>query len=61
MKTHSLTAMPLDKEHMAANVTEWLEDVIAKFNIPPKKVKVIVYDSGANVPVSAWFNNWSTY
>lgn len=41
--------MPLEETHTAANVADGLEDVVAKFDIPPEKIKAVVHDSGANV------------
>uniref|UniRef100_UPI003AAD97D9 E3 SUMO-protein ligase ZBED1-like n=1 Tax=Centroberyx gerrardi TaxID=166262 RepID=UPI003AAD97D9 len=49
MESHSLTTMSLEERHTAANIAEWLEDVIAKFDIPPEKIKAVVHDNGANV------------
>ncbi|CAJ1065719.1 E3 SUMO-protein ligase ZBED1-like [Xyrichtys novacula] len=49
VKSHSLTTMHLEERHTAANIAEWLEDVIAKFDIPPKKIKAVVHDNGANI------------
>ncbi|KAM7399172.1 hypothetical protein PAMP_018459 [Pampus punctatissimus] len=41
--------MPLEERHTAANIVEWTEEVIAKFIIPPEKIKAVVHDNGANV------------
>ncbi|XP_078025235.1 E3 SUMO-protein ligase ZBED1-like [Epinephelus lanceolatus] len=49
MVSHCLTTMPLEERHTAANIAEWIEEVIAKFNIPPEKIKAVVHDNGANV------------
>lgn len=49
MESHSLTTMPLEERHTTANITEWFEDVIAKFDIPPEKCKAVVRDNVANV------------
>ncbi|CAJ1050793.1 E3 SUMO-protein ligase ZBED1-like [Xyrichtys novacula] len=38
MVSHSLTTMPLEERHTAANMAEWIEEVIAKFEIPAKKI-----------------------
>lgn len=46
---NNLTTMPLEERHTAANIAEWLEDVIAKFDIPPEKIKAVVHDNGANI------------
>ncbi|XP_042343871.1 E3 SUMO-protein ligase ZBED1-like [Plectropomus leopardus] len=53
MESHSLTTMPLEERHTAANIVEWIEDVIAKFDIPPEKIKAVVHDNGANVVAAA--------
>ena len=45
--------MPLEERHKAANIAEWIEEVIAKFNIIPEKIKAIVHDDGANVATAA--------
>lgn len=37
MLSHCLTTMPLEERHTAANIAEWIEDVISKFDIPPEK------------------------
>ncbi|CAJ1068387.1 zinc finger BED domain-containing protein 1-like isoform X2 [Xyrichtys novacula] len=50
VKSHSLTTMHLEERHTAANIAEWLEDVIAKFDIPPKKIKAVVHDNGPRGP-----------
>uniref|UniRef100_A0A3Q3FQ82 Zinc finger BED domain-containing protein 1-like n=1 Tax=Kryptolebias marmoratus TaxID=37003 RepID=A0A3Q3FQ82_KRYMA len=49
MKSHTLTTMPLEERHTAANIAEWLEEVIAKFDVPPEKVKAVIHDNGANI------------
>ncbi|XP_040261635.1 E3 SUMO-protein ligase ZBED1-like [Bufo bufo] len=49
MESYSLTTIPLEERHTAANIAEWLEDVIVIFGIPAKKVKAVVHDNGANV------------
>uniref|UniRef100_A0A1A7WRA8 Uncharacterized protein n=1 Tax=Iconisemion striatum TaxID=60296 RepID=A0A1A7WRA8_9TELE len=41
--------MPLEERHTAANIADWIEEVIVKFNIPPEKIKAVVHDNGANV------------
>lgn len=40
--------MPLEERQIAANIAERIE-VIAKFNIPPQKIKAIAQDNGADV------------
>ena len=50
MVSHCLTMMPLEERHTAANIAEWIEDVTAKFNIPPESV---VHENGANVIAAA--------
>ncbi|XP_032446924.1 zinc finger BED domain-containing protein 1-like [Xiphophorus hellerii] len=49
MKSHTLTTMPLEERHTAANIAEWLEEVIAKFDVPPEKVRAVIHDNGANI------------
>uniref|UniRef100_A0A3P9NJF9 HAT C-terminal dimerisation domain-containing protein n=1 Tax=Poecilia reticulata TaxID=8081 RepID=A0A3P9NJF9_POERE len=49
MKSHTLTTMPLEERHTAANIAEWLEEVIAKFDVPPEKVKAVIHDNDANI------------
>lgn len=53
MVSYSLTTMPLEERHTAANIAEWIEEVIAKFDIPAKKIKAVVHDNGANVVAAA--------
>uniref|UniRef100_A0A8C1VWD7 HAT C-terminal dimerisation domain-containing protein n=1 Tax=Cyprinus carpio TaxID=7962 RepID=A0A8C1VWD7_CYPCA len=53
MLSHCLTTMPLEERHTAANIAKWIEDVIAKFDIPPEKIKAVVHDNGANVVAAA--------
>lgn len=48
MVSRCLTTMPLEERHIAANIAEWIE-VIAKFNIPPQKIKAMAHDNGAYV------------
>lgn len=53
MKSLSLTTMPLEERHTAANIADWLEEATAKFPIAFEKVKVVVHDNGANVVAAA--------
>ncbi|KAK0134110.1 Zinc finger BED domain-containing protein 1 [Merluccius polli] len=53
MKSLSLTTMPLEERHTAANIADWLEETTAKFQIPFEKVKAVVHDNGANVVAAA--------
>lgn len=53
MKSFSLTTMPLEERHTAANIADWLEETTAKFEIPFEKVKAVVHDNGANVVAAA--------
>lgn len=48
-ESHNLTTMPLDGRNISANVAEWFDDVIAKFDITPLKAKAVVSDNGVNV------------
>ncbi|KAL7857474.1 hypothetical protein SRHO_G00163730 [Serrasalmus rhombeus] len=49
MVSHCLTTMPLEERHTAANIAQWIEEVITKFDIPAEKIKAVVHDNGANV------------
>uniref|UniRef100_A0A3B5A3U7 BED-type domain-containing protein n=1 Tax=Stegastes partitus TaxID=144197 RepID=A0A3B5A3U7_9TELE len=49
MKSHSLTTMPLEERHSAENIADGIKDVIAKFDIPPEKIKAVVHDNSASV------------
>lgn len=49
MQSFILSTLPLEDRHTAANVAEWLQDVVQKYEIPLKKVKAVVHDNGANV------------
>ncbi len=53
MQSVCLTTMPLQDRHTAANIAEWLEEVVARFKIPPSKIIAIVHDNGANVVAAA--------
>nr|XP_055029935.1 E3 SUMO-protein ligase ZBED1-like [Misgurnus anguillicaudatus] len=53
MKSLSLTTMPLEERHTAANIADWLEETTAKFEIPIVKVKAVVHDNGPNVVAAA--------
>lgn len=47
-KVCNLITMPFKERQVAANIAKWLEDVIAKFDIPPEKIKAVVHENGAN-------------
>lgn len=53
MKSLSLTTMPLEERHTAANIADWQEETTAKFQIPFQKVKAVVHDNGADVAAAA--------
>ncbi|KAM3842535.1 E3 SUMO-protein ligase ZBED1-like [Diretmus argenteus] len=53
MESHSLTTMPLEERHTGPNIAEWIEEIIAKFDIPPEKIKAVVHDNGSNVVAAA--------
>lgn len=53
MESICLTSMPLPDSITAPNIAEWLEEVAARFEIPPSKNIAIVHDSGAKVMVVA--------
>ncbi|KAJ8348900.1 hypothetical protein SKAU_G00274890 [Synaphobranchus kaupii] len=48
MKSICLTTMPLEHRHTASNIAEWLEEVVARFEII-----AIVHDNGANIVAAA--------
>lgn len=41
--------MPLEERHKAANIAEGLEDVIAKFDSLPQRIKTVVHDNRSNI------------
>ncbi|KAM3850482.1 E3 SUMO-protein ligase ZBED1-like [Diretmus argenteus] len=49
MKSFNLATMPLEERHTGANIMIWMEEVIAKFDISPAKIKAVVHDSGSNM------------
>ncbi|XP_072314069.1 zinc finger BED domain-containing protein 4-like [Eucyclogobius newberryi] len=49
MQSFILSTLPLEDRHTAANIAEWLQDVLKTFIIPLEKVKPVVHDNGANV------------
>ena len=49
MKSICLTTMPVEDRHTASNIAEWLEEVAARFEIPPSKIIAIVHDNEANI------------
>lgn len=53
IKSLSLTTMPLEERHTAANIADWLEETTAKFQIPFEKVKAVVHDNETNVVAAA--------
>ena len=53
MKSICLTNMPLEERLTAFNIAEWLEDVVARFEIPPSKMIAIVHDNGPNIVAAA--------
>lgn len=53
MKSTCLTTMPLEERHSASNIAEWLEEVVARFEIPPSKIIAFVHDNGANIVAAA--------
>jgi hypothetical protein len=64
MKSICLTTMPLQDRHTGSNIAEWLEEVVARFEIPPSNIIAIVHDNGANVVAAARIleekNGWSS-
>lgn len=53
MQSFCLTTMPLHDRHTASNIAEWLEQAVARFEIPPSKIIAIVHDNGANIVAAA--------
>ncbi|XP_077062361.1 E3 SUMO-protein ligase ZBED1-like [Siphateles boraxobius] len=53
MQSICLTTMPLHDRHTASNIAECLEQVVARFEIPPSKIIAIVHDNGANIVAAA--------
>lgn len=53
MQSFCLTTMPLQDRHTASNIAKWLEQVVARFEIPPSKIIAIVHDNGANIVAAA--------
>lgn len=53
MQSICLTTMPLQDRHTASNIKEWLEQVVARFEIPPSKIIATVHDNGANIVAAA--------
>lgn len=51
--SYCLTTMPLEERHTAANIAEWIQEIIDKFSVPPEKIKAIVLNNGANVVAAA--------
>lgn len=49
MQSICLTTMPLQDRHTASNIAEWLEQVVARYEISPSKIIAIVHDNGANI------------
>lgn len=47
------TTMPLEDCNKTSNIAEWLEEVAARFKIPPSKFKVIVHYNGASLLAAA--------
>ncbi|XP_044155622.1 E3 SUMO-protein ligase ZBED1-like [Bufo gargarizans] len=53
MNSICLTTMPLEERHTAAHIAEWLEEVLERFQIPPKKIIALVHDNAANMVAAA--------
>ncbi|CAM4573621.1 unnamed protein product [Leuciscus chuanchicus] len=53
MQSICLTTLPLQDRHTASIIAEWLEQVVARFEIPPSKIIAIVHDNGANIVAAA--------
>ena len=48
MKSICLTTMPLQDRHTGSNIAEWLEEVVARFEIPPSNIIAIYNNNGDN-------------
>ncbi|XP_040297398.1 E3 SUMO-protein ligase ZBED1-like [Bufo bufo] len=49
MNSICLTTKPLEERHTAAHIAGWLEEVLERFQIPPKKIIALVHDNAANM------------
>ncbi|XP_054595438.1 uncharacterized protein [Nothobranchius furzeri] len=45
MKSFNLAIMPLEERHTGTNIMTWIEEVLAKFEVLPVKIKAVVHDS----------------
>lgn len=53
MQSICLTTVSLPDRHTASNIAEWLEQVVARLEIPHSKIIAIVHDNGANIVAAA--------
>ncbi|XP_053713114.1 zinc finger BED domain-containing protein 6-like isoform X2 [Synchiropus splendidus] len=49
MQSYSLSTTLLEDGHTAEIIAEWLESVVASFDISPDKINAVVHDNSANV------------
>lgn len=45
--------MPLEERHTGPNIAEWIEQAMARFEIPASKIVAVVHDNGSNVVLAA--------
>ncbi|XP_074535564.1 E3 SUMO-protein ligase ZBED1-like [Halichoeres trimaculatus] len=48
-----LTTMPLEERHTGPNIASWIEEALARFEIPANKIVGIVHDNGSNIVLAA--------
>ncbi|XP_065816547.1 E3 SUMO-protein ligase ZBED1-like [Labrus bergylta] len=48
-----LTTMLLEERHTGPNIAKWIEEALARFEIPASKVVAIVHDNGSNIVLAA--------
>lgn len=48
-----LTTMPLEERHTGLNIATWIEQAMARFEIPASKIVAVVHDNGSNVVLAA--------
>ena len=48
-----LTTMPLEGRHTGLNIATWIEQAMARFEIPASKIVAVVHDNASNVVLAA--------
>lgn len=48
-----LTTMPLEERHTGPNIAAWIEEAVARFEIPTSKIVAVVHDNGSNIVLAA--------